>query len=115
MTETISLELAKEIAEKYRLLGVDAPTSKKVWWDYEPDQYELFDRDDLTYENIIPAYTAAEIFDALPGRIVVEKDEIGYWVYAHAQVCSFNKELVEALGRMLCRVLDEKIKLGGAI
>jgi hypothetical protein len=131
MTEHISLELAKRIAEKYRVLGVEAPTSKYAWFEDSFDRPYL----DLNPGNgddfIAHSPTAAELFSALPPVVGVEKV---YTVFnagkitAHyrayirknngesAQVESDNP--TEALGKMWLRVLDEmrreKTNQGGA-
>ena len=117
MTETISLELAKEIAEKYFALGMEAPESEYRFirgndGNGGPGEFTL----QLLYlacAECYPAYTVAEIFDALPVGTEVIKLKGGYVVNSGKYYLEENEILCEALGLMLCRVLDEKIKQKG--
>jgi hypothetical protein len=134
MQEHISLPLAKRIAEKYKILGVEAPKAERVWikrifgdpitietWHLPItiETWHLTDPDaEGSYCPIAPAYTAAELFDALPVGTEVIKLLDSFCVnivqqtkweknFRNTDSC-INKELAEALGLMLERVLEER-------
>jgi hypothetical protein len=110
MQEHISLELAKEIASRYERLGVEAPISKYA---YDSSGEVRFADTLATIYFDYRAYTAAEIFDALPVGTTVEKltpeiyrcrapQNLLYYSFTDAEI------LVEALALMLERVLEER-------
>jgi hypothetical protein len=135
MIETISLELAREIAGKYEELGVEAPASELYFMQGNdgkggPGEWglRLFF---LPAANWCHAYTAAELFEVLPPNIHVWKDEsLGRFhctrlEIRHIPVSAFYEypeeeggfypmthadTPAEALGKILFQLLGEQIK-----
>jgi hypothetical protein len=120
MTEIISLELAREITGKYRLLDVPPPVAQSRWVNL-PSKWMANNKTDwrLFYDPAdvfnacqqCEAYTASEMFEILPEGTTVTKTPAGFECrkYLHAYHV-WDENLSEALGKMLLRVLDEQIK-----
>lgn len=123
MQEHISLELAKEIASKYLALGVEAPKSSKIYFEYDIGEWDVFDYEqiasqELTEKNHFHLYTAAEIFKILPVGTKVEtwncSDGVMFYLVETPGGDGISDEnLSEALGLMWLRVLDEMVREKG--
>ena len=138
MQEHISFPLAKEIAEKYKILGGEAPKAKLIWaqcdgggWiQLKADCVDLEELRDLHPCRWYWDYSAIELFSVLPSNIHIWKDEsLGRFhctrlEIRHIPVSAFYEyqsdegfypmthadTAAETLGLMWCRVLDERIR-----
>jgi len=113
--QAISLDLAKRIAEGYRLLGVEAPKAGRYIclnvagseWDGDITQGPIV--------RVVWRYTAAEIFDALPVGTTIRKCQINEKLSWYSIILPpkykapvfFHDILCEGLGMVLERVLDK--------
>lgn len=132
MTEYISLPLAKEIAERYARLVVEAPKAEYLWAKADSGDWILLKADYIRFEDLNEwcwAYTATELFSVLPvGTTIRKRGSDGSWNFEcldwmalsyrcmpgkhpiKMEWCCKADTPVEALGKMWLRVLDERIR-----